>query len=126
MHDVNWRDNNKQIMTGLEGNRQICLPREIRMVSPRVSIDRGAAEVNRNSHSWEVILNLKGQIGIPYYPRDQSLFVLLNHYVTQKKNDYFNWKLISSTMGLITKNTRLNDHKLFLRIIIMKNNINSN
>ena len=29
-------------------------------------------------------------------------------------------------MGLITKNTRLNDHKLFLRIIIIKDNINSN
>ena len=37
----------KQIMTGLEGNMQIYLPREI--ASPRVSIDRGEAEVNRNS-----------------------------------------------------------------------------
>ena len=38
-------------MTGLEGNRQIYLPREIQDHSPtcRVSIDRGAAEVNRNS-----------------------------------------------------------------------------
>ena len=36
-------------MTGLEGNRQIYLPREIQDPSPRVSIDRGAAEVNRNS-----------------------------------------------------------------------------
>ena len=38
----------------------------------------------------------------------------------KEKNDYFNWKLISSAMGLITKNTRLNDHKLFLRIVIIK------
>ena len=36
-------------MTGLEGNRQIYLPREIQDRLPRVSIDRGAAEVNRNS-----------------------------------------------------------------------------
>ena len=43
------------------------------------------------------------------------------------KNYYLNWKLISSTMGLVTKKLiHLNDHKLFLRIIIMKNKINSN
>ena len=24
---------------------------------------------------------------------------------SKEKNDYFNWKLISSTMGLVTKNT---------------------
>ena len=44
------------------------------------------------------------------------------------KKYYFNWKLIRSNMGLVTKkHIRLNDHKLklFLRIIIMKNNINS-
>ena len=38
-------------MTGLEGSRQIYLPQEIqffRFASPRVTIDRGAAEVNRN------------------------------------------------------------------------------
>ena len=39
--------NSKQIMTGLEGNRQIYLPREIQDRLPRVSIDQGAAEVNR-------------------------------------------------------------------------------
>ena len=44
-----------------------------------------------------------------------------------KEKNYFNWKLISSTMGFVTKkHILLNDHKLFLRIIIMKNNINSN
>ena len=36
-------------MIGLEGNRQIYLPERFRIASPRVSIDRGAAEVNRNS-----------------------------------------------------------------------------
>ena len=35
-------------MTGLEGNRQIYLPQEIQDASPRVSIDWGTAEVNRN------------------------------------------------------------------------------
>ena len=38
-------------MTGLEGNRHIYLPREIQIASPRVSIDRGAADFNR--HFWE-------------------------------------------------------------------------
>ena len=38
----------KQIMTGLEGNRQIYLPERFRIASPRVPIDRGAAKVNRN------------------------------------------------------------------------------
>ena len=47
-------------MTGLGGNRQIYLPKRFRIASPRVSIDRGTAEVNRNP--WEAILNLKGQI----------------------------------------------------------------
>ena len=43
------------------------------------------------------------------------------------KNDYFNLKLIGSTMGLVTKkHISLNDHELFLRILIMKNKINSN
>ena len=41
-------DFNKQIMTDLEGNRQIYLPERFRIASPRVSIDRGPAEVNRN------------------------------------------------------------------------------
>ena len=35
-------------MTYLEGIRQIYLPERFRIASPRVSIDRGAAEVNRN------------------------------------------------------------------------------
>ena len=38
--------NNKQIMTGLEGNRLSICPERFRIASPRVSI---LAEVNRNS-----------------------------------------------------------------------------
>ena len=66
-------------MTGLEGNRQIYLPREIKDSLHRVSIDQGAAEVNRNSWGGDP------ESHIAYYPRDQSLFVLLYHYVTQRK-----------------------------------------
>ena len=41
---------NKQIMTGLEGNRQIYLPREIQDRLPKsFCIDQGEAKVNRNS-----------------------------------------------------------------------------
>ena len=64
-------------MTGFEGNRQIYLPREIQDASPRVSIDRGAAEVNRNS--WGGDPEYQGANRSAYYLRD------------------FNLKLISST-----------------------------
>ena len=103
-------------MTGLEGNRQIYLPRKIQGRLPK-------------SFYWEAILNLNGQIDslLPEGP-----VIYLFYYtimLLKEKNDFFNWKLISSTMGLITKkHIRLNDHNLFLRIIIMKNNkkLNSN
>ena len=36
-------------MTGLEGNRLSICPDRFRIASPRLSIDRGAAKVNRNS-----------------------------------------------------------------------------
>ena len=76
----------------------------------------------------EAILNLKGQIDslLPEGPVIICFIIPLSF--SKEKNDYFNWKLISSTMGLVTKNTfiSLNDHKLFLKIIIMKNNINLN
>ena len=39
-----FEDYIKQIMTGLEGNRQIYLPKRFRIASPRVSIDQGEAE----------------------------------------------------------------------------------
>ena len=67
-----YTSNNKQIMTGLEGNRQIYLPREIQDRLPRVSIDQCAAGVNRNSWGGN--------------PESQG-------------------KRISSSMGMITKNT---------------------
>ena len=74
----------------------------------------------------EAILNLKGQIDnlLPEGPVIICFIIPLCH--SKEKNDYLNLKLFSSTMGLVTKNISLNDHKLFLRIIIMKNNINSN
>ena len=80
--------------------------------------------VNRNS--WGQI-DSKGQIDslLPEGPVIICFIIPLCY--SKEKNDYFNWKLISSTMGLVTKkHIRLNDHKLFLRIIIMKNNMNSN
>ena len=73
----------KQIMTGLEGNRQIYLPERFRIASPRVSIDQGKAEVNRKS--WGGDPESQGANRSAYYPKDQSLFVLLYHYVTQRK-----------------------------------------
>ena len=60
-------------MTGLEGNRQIYLPREIQDRLTRVSIDRGEAEVNRNSLGGDP--ESQGANRSAYYPRDQSLFV---------------------------------------------------
>ena len=68
-------------MTVLEGNRQIYLPREIQ----------------------EAILNLKGQIDslLPEGPVIICFIIPLCY--SKKKNDYFDWKLITSTMGLITK-----------------------
>ena len=56
----------EQIMTGPSGNRLSICPLRFRIASPRVSIDRGAAEV---------ILNLSGANRSAYHPRDQSLFV---------------------------------------------------
>ena len=90
--------NSKQIMTGLEGNKQIYLPREIR---DRVSIDRGEAEVNETL--GEAILNLKGQIDslLPEGPVIICFIIPLCH--SKEKNDNFNLKLISSTICLVTK-----------------------
>ena len=66
----------KQIMTGLKGNRQIYLPERFRITSPRVSIGRGTAEVDRNF--WVGDPESQGSNRWPvYYPNDQPLFVLL-------------------------------------------------
>ena len=53
----------------------------------------------------EVILNLKGQVDslLPEGPVIICFIIPLCY--SKEKNDYFNWKLISSTMGLVTKNT---------------------
>ena len=73
-------------MTGLEGNRQIYLPREIQDRLPKR--DRGAAKVNRNS--WGGDPESQGANTSAYYPSDQSLFVLLYHYVTQRTKKKMN------------------------------------
>ena len=87
-------------MTGLEGNRQIYLPQEFLLteVQPR-SIELLGGD-------------LKGQIDsiLPEGPVIICFIIPLCY----SKNGYFNWMLISSTMGLITNNTCLNDHKFFL------------
>ena len=51
----------------------------------------------------EAILNLKGQIDslLPEGPVIICFIIPLCY--SKKKNDYYNWKLISSTTGLITK-----------------------
>ena len=42
-----------------------------------------------------------------------------NKKLETNNNDYFKWKIICSSMGLITQNyIRLNNRNLFLRIII--------
>ena len=69
-------------MTGLGGNRQIYLPREI-----------------------QAILNLKGQIDLPITRGTSHYLFYYTIILLKEKNDYFNWKLISFTMGLVTKNT---------------------
>ena len=60
-------------MTGPLGNRLSICPLRSRIASPRVSIDRGAAEVNRNSWGGDPE-SLRANRSA-YYPRDQSLFV---------------------------------------------------
>ena len=84
-------------MTSLEGSRQIFCPERFRIASQRVSIDRGKAEVNRNS--WGGLFDSL----LPSRPVIICFIIPLCY--SKEKNDYFNWKLISSTMGLVTKNT---------------------
>ena len=74
---------NKQIMTGLEGNRLSISIETLR----------------------EAILNLKGQIDSLLPEGPVIIFFIIPLCYSKEKNDYFNLKLISSTMGLVTKNT---------------------
>ena len=85
-------------MTGPSGNRLSICPLRFRIASPRVSIDRGTAEVNRNSWGGdeaqprsietlgEAILNLSGQIDLPITLKTSHylfniLYIFLNfHY----------------------------------------------
>ena len=58
-------------MTGPSGNRLSICPLRFRIASP--SVDRGTAEVNRNT--WGGDPESLGPNRSAYYPRDQSLFV---------------------------------------------------
>ena len=58
-------------MTDPSANRLSICPLRFRIASPRVSIDRGKAEVNRNS--WGGDPESLGANRSAYYPRDQSL-----------------------------------------------------
>ena len=90
-------------MTGLECNRQMYLPQEIQDRLPKSGeAILGCASVNR--HSWGSDPESQGANSSAYYPRDQSLFGFYTIMVLKEKND----------------------HKFFLRRIIMKNNISSN
>ena len=60
-------------MTGPLGNRLSICTLRFRIASPRVPIDRGTAEVNRNS--WGGDPESLWANRSAYYPRDQSLFV---------------------------------------------------
>ena len=83
--------NSKQITTGLEGNRQIYLPprdsgstpQEFLLTEAQPRSIGTSASVTRNS--WGVDPESQRTNRSAYYPRDQSLFVLLYHYVTQRK-----------------------------------------
>ena len=78
-------------MTGLVGNWQIYLPERFRITSQRVSIDQGAAEVDRNF--WEGDPESQSSNRSAYYPSDQSIFfyytIMLREH-SKRKNDYFN------------------------------------
>ena len=69
----------------------------------RGSIDRGAAK--STGTPGEEILNLKGQIHSLLLEEPVIICFIIPLFYSKKKNDYFNWNLISSTLGLITKNT---------------------
>ena len=124
-------------MTGLRViGRSIC-PKRFRLAEPRVSNDRGAAEVSGNSWGGGPESITRGTCHYLFYYtimllKEKNIILIGSLLVlpwvwSQKTHTFFNWKLISSTMGLVTKkHICLNDRKLFLRIIIMKNNINSN
>ena len=88
-------------MTGLEGNRQIYLPPRDSGSPPQVFL-LTEAQPRSIGTLGEAILNLKGQID-SLLPEGLAIICLLYH--SKEKKYYFNWKLISSTMGLVTKNT---------------------
>ena len=70
-------------MTGLEGNRQIYLPLEIQ--------DPESQGANR----------------YPITPGTSHYLFYYTIMLLKEKNNYFYWKLISYTMGLIRKKTHM-------------------
>ena len=64
---------NKTHMTGPSGNMLCICPLRFRIASPNLSIDRGAAEVNRKF--WGGDPESLEANRSAYYPREQSLFV---------------------------------------------------
>ena len=101
------------MVTGLEGSRQIYLPERFKIASPRVSIDRGTAKVNRNSWGGDP-LNLKGQID-SLLPKGPVIicFIIPLCYL-KKKMIILIGSLLGSTVSLITrKHICLNNHKFF-------------
>ena len=100
----------KQIMTGLEGNP--FAPRD--SGAPPQEFLLTKAQPRSIETLGEAILNLKGQIDSLLPSRPVIICLIIPLCFSKEKNDYFNWKLISSTMGLVTKkHIRLNDYMLF-------------
>ena len=75
--------NNKQIMTGLEGNRLSICPERFRIASPRVSI-LTEAQPRSIGTLWAVILNLKRQID-NLLPEQVTICFIIPLYYSKEK-----------------------------------------
>ena len=69
----------KQIMTGPSGNRLSICPERFRIASPRVSIDRGAAEVNTLETSHYLLNIAIGHLPNVAIPLPSILSLVLTH-----------------------------------------------
>ena len=96
-------------MTGLEGNRLSICPLRFRIASQEFLLTSAAPRSIETL--GEAILNLKGQINSLLPEGPVIICFIIPLCFSKEKNYYFNWKLISATMGLVTKNhICLNDH----------------
>ena len=68
-----------QIMTDHKGNRKIYLAQGFRMALKQLTIARGEAE--GNTQLFPSLTEYGEPDGFFCWPRDQSLFVLLYHYM---------------------------------------------